>query len=199
MAAGSGWSRCGTGLWDDGPWLGELRREWLRDLAACDCSALTLRSYAYDLLRWLRFLPLPRPSSRLTLDHVRLSDGQVLLRLGHEPVVIPEPQAGLTRQLIADRHGHAAIGNQGTSPWLFPGGQPGRPISSYQLNDRLRQLGLHPGQDRSTALFQLAADLPAALLARMLGIHIAVAVAWQRASSGDWTSYAADVSRRPST
>jgi len=30
----------------------------------------------------------------------------------------------------------------------------------------------------------------------MLGIHITVAVAWQRASSGDWTTYAADVSRR---
>jgi hypothetical protein len=31
----------------------------------------------------------------------------------------------------------------------------------------------------------------------MLGIHINVAVAWQQATSGDWTSYAADVSRRP--
>ncbi|MEU4191614.1 site-specific integrase [Kribbella sp. NPDC026611] len=29
---------------------------FLRDLAASDCSAGTLRSYAYDLLRWLRFL-----------------------------------------------------------------------------------------------------------------------------------------------
>jgi hypothetical protein len=106
---------------------------------------------------------------------------------------------GKPLQLVADRHGHAAIGDQGTSRWLFPGGQPGRPISSYQLNERLRHLGLHPGQDRSTALFQLAADLPAALLARMLGIHITVAVAWQRASSGDWTSYAADVSRRTRT
>jgi hypothetical protein len=79
---------------------------------------------------------------------------------------------------------------------LFPGGQPGRPISAYQLAERLRQLGLHPGQSRSTALFQLATDLPAARLARMLGIHISVAVAWQRASSGDWTTYAAEVSRR---
>lgn len=34
------------------------------------------------------------------------------------------------------------------------------------------------------------------MLARMLGIHIAVAVQWQQASSGDWTAYAADVSRR---
>ena len=34
------------------------------------------------------------------------------------------------------------------------------------------------------------------MLARLLGIHISVAVAWQRASSGDWTTYAADYSRR---
>jgi hypothetical protein len=64
------------------------------------------------------------------------------------------------------------------------------------MAERLRQLGIRSGQSRSTALFQLATDLPAALLARMLGIHITVAVAWQRASSGDWTAYAADVSRR---
>jgi hypothetical protein len=30
----------------------------------------------------------------------------------------------------------------------------------------------------------------------MLGIHINVAVQWQRASSGDWMNYAADISRR---
>jgi len=30
----------------------------------------------------------------------------------------------------------------------------------------------------------------------MLGIHISVAVAWQRASASDWTDYAAEVSRR---
>jgi len=38
----------------------------------------------------------------------------------------------------------------------------------------------------------IAVELPAALL----GIHIAVATAWQRASSGDWTNYAADINRR---
>ena len=46
------------------------------------------------------------------------------------------------------------------------------------------------------ALFQLATDLPAAILARLLGIHINVATAWQRASAGDWTTYAAEVSHR---
>lgn len=38
--------------------------------------------------------------------------------------------------------------------------------------------------------------LPAAILARLLGIRIKVAVAWQHASAGDWLAYAADVSRR---
>jgi len=45
-------------------------------------------------------------------------------------------------------------------------------------------------------LFTLAAEIPAAILARMLGIHIQVAVQWQRASAGDWMTYAAHVSRR---
>jgi len=100
--------------------------------------------------------------------------------LGPEPVVLPEPLDALVLQVAAARRGHAAIGDQGTSPWLFPGGQPGRPISASQLAERLRQLSIRSGRSRSAALFQLATDLPAAVLARMLGIHISVAVARQR-------------------
>ncbi len=138
----------------------------------------------------------PAAISRLTTAHIEANDSDVRLRLGHAPVVLPEPLAALALHLVATRQGHAAIGHQTGSPWLFPGGQPGRPISAFRLGERLRQLGLRPGQSRSTALFQLATELPAALLARMLGIHISVAVAWQRASAGDWTNYAADYSRR---
>jgi hypothetical protein len=58
------------------------------------------------------------------------------------------------------------------------------------------EVGIRSGQSRSAALFQLATDLPAAVLARLLGIHITVAVAWQRARAGDWAAYAAMVSRR---
>jgi hypothetical protein len=135
--------------------------------------------------------------SRLTLKDIQVSDQQVRIRLGSEPIVLPEPLAALVHTLIANRSGLAALGDKGTSPWLFPGGQPGRPISAERLAERLRQLGLRSGQARSTALFQLATELPAALLARMLGIHINVAVAWQHACAGDWANYAADYSRRP--
>ena len=77
------------------------------------------------------------------------------------------------------------------------GGQPGRPISAWAMGERLRKLGIRPAQARSTALFQLATELPAAVLARTLGIDITVAVKWQRAAAGDWAAYAAEVSQRP--
>jgi hypothetical protein len=134
--------------------------------------------------------------SRLTLDHVHADEHEVRLRLGREPIVLQATLAALVRELVASRHGHATLGDQGTSPWLFPGGQPGQPISAHRLGERLHHLGLRPGQARSTALFGLAAELPAALLARLLGINVSVAVTWQRASAGDWNNYAAHYSRR---
>lgn len=147
----------------------------------------------------LLYAQTPAAVSRLTLEHVKTTGHEVHLRLGREPIALPEPLAGLVLDLLARRRGHAALGDQGTSPWLFPGGRPGQPISAYQLAERLRQLGLRPAQSRTTALFGLATELPAAVLARLLGTHIKVAVEWQHASAGDWTTYAADYSRRKPT
>ncbi|WP_181818813.1 hypothetical protein [Rhodococcus sp. AG1013] len=44
------------------------------------------------------------------------------------------------------------------------------------MGKRLRALGIRPNPARSAALFALAAEVPAAILARTLGIHINVAV-----------------------
>lgn len=81
-----------------------------------------------------------------------------------------------------------------------PAGAPASP-SAPTASASLRQIGIRSGPARSAALFQLATELPAAILARTLGIHIdiavAVAVAWQRISAGDWMTYAAGISRRP--
>ena len=136
--------------------------------------------------------------SRLRLDHVEIGEDSVRLRLGRCPVELPEPLAGIVVELVADRKGHAVLGDAGVSPWLFPGGQPGRPISASRMTERLRDLGVQAGPVRSEALMQLARELPAAVLAKMLGLHITVAVQWQRAASGDWTVYAAEYSRRAS-
>ncbi|MGY3676528.1 hypothetical protein [Streptomyces sp. TE33382] len=138
----------------------------------------------------------PAAISRLTIEDVKIGPQEVRISLGNAPVQLPEPVAVLTRIVAANRKGHATVGALAPSPWLFPGGQPGRPISTTQLTQRLNQLGIRPNQARSTALFQLATEIPAAILARTLGIHTDVAVAWQRLSAGDWANYAAEVSRR---
>ncbi|MFI6686827.1 hypothetical protein [Streptomyces sp. NPDC050485] len=88
------------------------------------------------------------------------------------------------------------IGHADQTPLLFPGQRPGRHASADRLGLRLIAVGIQPGQARSTALFALAEEVPAAILARMLGIHMQVAVQWQKASARDWAAYAADVSRR---
>lgn len=138
----------------------------------------------------------PAAISRLTTADVEADDQGVRVHLGQAPIRLPDPVAALARAVAASRKGHATIGALAPSPWLFPGGQPGRPISTTQLTQRLNNLGIRPNQARSTALFQLATEIPAAILARTLGIHTDVAVAWQRLSAGDWANYAAEVSRR---
>ena len=135
--------------------------------------------------------------SQMTAAQIQASDDSVRLHLGRVPIHLPEPAATIARTVLANRKGQAAIGARQPSPWLFPGGQPGRPISADGLTRRLNALGIRPGQDRSTALFQLAAEIPAAILASTLDISTKAAVTWQRHAAGDWITYAADISRRP--
>lgn len=136
--------------------------------------------------------------SQLTVDDVDITGETVAISFGTSPVILPTPLVALVRELVATRRGKAKIGSPDDVPWLFPRGQPGRPLRDSQIGLRLHNIGIRPQRDGSTALFTLAAELPAAILARMLGLHIQVAVQWQKASAGDWAAYAADVSQRAS-
>jgi hypothetical protein len=60
--------------------------------------------------------------------------------------------------------------------WLFPGRWPGRALTEDALAQRLHALGISPCQGRSTALFALVAEVPAAILAKTLGIHVQAAI-----------------------
>jgi hypothetical protein len=138
----------------------------------------------------------PGTISRLRREHIDAAGTEVRIRLGSSPIALPEPLATLATRLVATRRGHAALAANDANPWLFPGGQPGRPISADRMRNRLRALGIDLTSSRNTALLQLATELPAAILARTLGIHIDVAVEWQRHAAGDWAAYAADFSTR---
>ena len=72
---------------------------------------------------------------------------------------------------------------------------PGRPITPARLAERLRALGIPVQAGRRAALTDLAAQLPAAVLADLLGLHPTTAVAWMHQAGGDWTRYAAQIAR----
>jgi hypothetical protein len=83
--------------------------------------------------------------------------------------------------------------------YKFPGQVPGRHLS---VNGLVRQLNTHSIQARiarSAALINLAAGLPAAVLADLLSLHINTAVRWVKRARRDWASYLAARAETPST
>ena len=82
-----------------------------------------------------------------------------------------------------------------TDHWLFPGRQPDRPAHSATLMRRLNALGIQARSNRNTAMLQLAAELPAAVIADLLGIHTSTATKLAHEANGNWATYAADRSR----
>ena len=75
-------------------------------------------------------------------------------------------------------------GSSTTSRWLFPGGRPGRPLTGDWLTARITTHGLPVASLRNAALLELAAQLPAAFLADLLGISSRSAVRWTQAAGG---------------
>jgi hypothetical protein len=96
-------------------------------------------------------------------------------------------------RLANSRRPYSGVGSPDITPWLFPGLHPGRPLTAYTLGQRLQHLGIDPAAGRRAALTDLAAHLPAAVLARVLNLSPSTAVRWVRAAGGDWTTYAAQL------
>lgn len=81
----------------------------------------------------LLYVQSPVDVADLTVADVEDDGTEVKLTLGTEPIILPEPLAGLMRDLVATRHGHATIGRLGTEPWLFPGGRPCHPLGPASI------------------------------------------------------------------
>jgi hypothetical protein len=134
---------------------------------------------------------------QLTVHHVNKQQQHVLLKLGSTPLRLPPPLDLMLTRLIAERRGHASVGRTNTSPWLFPGGLPGRPISTDRLRKRLQRLGISPRPARASALLDLSAQMPAAVLHKLLGVSIRTATSWTCGFGSSWSDYAAQIQRRP--
>jgi hypothetical protein len=111
------------------------------------------------------------------------SNGGVTIVFGTTPVNLLQPVAAIARQ-----HVETLPDDQ---RWLFPGLLPGRPISARHVQVALNQQAIRAKPSRLAALEQLAAELPATVLADLLGIETGVAARWVRKSASDWNSYVA--------
>jgi site-specific recombinase XerC len=131
----------------------------------------------------------------MTTDQITTRDGQVLVRFGQHEVPVPDSLAQILTDLIRTGRSHTGTGSPITSPWLFPGGMPGQPITPSQLGERLRALGIRALPGRRAALIDLAAQLPAAVLADCLNLSPGTAVRWMHQAGADWNRYAAGIAR----
>ncbi|MFE2077170.1 MULTISPECIES: hypothetical protein [Streptomyces] len=78
-----------------------------------------------------------------------------------------------------------------TTPWLFPGQEPARPIRSEYLGLLLRRHGFEGLASRNSARLALAYDLPASVLADLTTTSISNATRWTAYARRDWLDYIA--------
>ncbi|MER6350111.1 hypothetical protein ACWC10_36855 [Streptomyces sp. NPDC001595] len=128
----------------------------------------------------------------LTTEHVEITPSTVLIRLGQVPAQMPPPLDDYIRTL----HTQATATNTAGERWLLPGRFPAQHLSRSQLVRRLRPLGIRPRMARNTALVELASELPAVMVSRLLGVHQNTADSWKRIGGQD-NAYAAEIASRP--
>ena len=155
----------------------------------------TLRGYTRigGLFTLLFAQPLSRivamRTSQITID----ADSRVGVTFHTVAIQMP----ALVDQLILDhvrRRGQSLYASRNTG-WLFPGGKPGQHLHTENIRGQLVAADIKPYESRKAALFGLAAQMPAPVLAELLGITDTNAADWARLAARDWTGYIADRSR----
>lgn len=107
--------------------------------------------------------------------------------MSEHPLLLPPRLAGLLRRLANEPPPRLTVPHGLTGPrWLFPGRVTGQPIGNSALSRRLNRYGITIRTARNGALAALAMDLPAAVLADLLDIHLHTAIRWVKHSRRDW-------------
>lgn len=144
----------------------------------------------------LFFAQQPGRILQLTTSHVHITENKVTLDLGPVPLDLPEPLDDLVRRLVDRRTGRAVTTPVTEPGWLFPGGRAGQPMSASNLTRRLRAIGVPARAARTTALIELAAELPSKVLSHLLGVHQSTADKWRREAGAPAAEYATDLTQR---
>jgi hypothetical protein len=178
-------------LGDDERW--KLLRRCLRD----DNLALHLRVAGALVLLYGQ---IPTRIAELTIDDVTTTDTDTFVVLQKQPVLLPPPLGALTAELAARGAGEQSNTQPGRPGWLFPGARPGTHAYPGRLATALNQkAGIFVRPGRGSALNALAADLPAPVLAELLGFSITTATRWSALAARDNADYVAARIANPPT
>jgi hypothetical protein len=128
------------------------------------------------------------------------NNGQVRLHLGRTPLTLPPPLDDIAvAQAVAPLRPRGPVASLARTALLFPGRAPDQAISARSLRDKLRRHGVAPVPGRHAAIIAMTADLPAPVLADLLGIAPKTADRWANAVNTDWTHYLAARDQTPAT
>lgn len=154
----------------------------------------TVRRYTRigGLLTLLFAQPLSRIVAMRT-SQITVTDDTIHVAFNAIPVQMPAVLDDLIREHLQHR-GKSLYASRETG-WLFPGGNPGRHLSTENIRSQLVAIGIKPYENRKATLFQLAGDMPAPVLAELIGITDNNAADWARLAARDWTSYIAERAR----
>lgn len=133
--------------------------------------------------------PLQRITELRTVD-IEICDAAASIRFDTELVPIPDPLASLLLEHIAHRPNMATATNPDAA-WLFPGGSPGQPIQIQNIIQHLKRVGIRLRAGKNSALHQLAKEVPAPVLADMLGFSYQTTAVRAVEAGVDYSAYAA--------
>ncbi len=133
----------------------------------------------------------------LTLDQLTISNENVYLALGATRIEVQQPLANLIIKLVNNKRQFNGVATPTHTIWLFPGLNASRPVNAANLGARLRRIGIRTMPGRRASLNYLAARLPAAALAELLGMHVTTAVHWSTDAGASWSGYAAQLVKEP--
>jgi hypothetical protein len=159
-------------------------------LKACltdDIDTLSYRVAATLLLLYAQ--PVVKIAAMKSTDVILTPDGP-RLSLGEEhPAPVPEPFATLLTEHLASRP-NMRTGSSSGSPWLFPGYRAGQHMHPNTLMMRLREIGIDLLGARNASLRSLVKEVPAPLVAEMLGYSYQVTQKHATAAAEPWSRYA---------
>lgn len=155
-------------------------------------TALPLRVRAAGTLVLLFGLTVPRIIT-LTDQHLAVTPTAVHLMVAERPLLIPPRVATLMVELRDQQHVvHQSAAMPASQPvLLFPGRRPTHTIHPATLARNLRKHGIPIQSSRNTARAALAEDLPAPVLAELIGLDPTTTGRWAKHVARTWQPYLA--------